>query len=206
MSAVDVAVVIFQGVDDLDVFGPFEVLAEAGKAGADIQVRLASISSLEEVRTSHGAMIRPSALLDADYVPDVVLVPGGGWNDRAEHGAWAEAERGDLPEVIRLRRDAGAVIASVCTGAGIVAAAGILDGHMASTHHLTRDELRGRGVEVVEARVVDDGDIVTSGGVTAGIDLGLWLVEREAGRELADRIADYIEYERRGRPLLGPSA
>ncbi|MGI8596818.1 MAG: DJ-1/PfpI family protein [Thermoleophilaceae bacterium] len=202
----DVAVVIFDGVDDLDVFGPFEVLAAAGKAGAEIRVRMASISSLGEVRTSHGAIVRPSGLLDSDHVADVLLVPGGGWNDRTEHGAWAEAQRGDLPELIRLRHRAGAVIASVCTGAGIVAAAGILDGRTASTHHRTRDELRGSGVEIVDARVVDDGDIVTAGGVTSGIDLGLWLVEREAGRELADRIADYIEYERRGRPLLGPNA
>jgi transcriptional regulator GlxA family with amidase domain len=66
-------------------------------------------------------------------------------------------------------------------------------------------DLEERGVEIVEARVVDDGDILTAGGVTSGIDMALWLVERQWGRELADGIAREMEYERRG-PILTPDA
>jgi transcriptional regulator GlxA family with amidase domain len=86
----------------------------------------------------------------------------------------------------------------VCTGAGILAAAGVLEGRRATTHHAARRDLEESGVEIVEARVVDDGDVLTAGGVTAGIDLALWLVEREWGQKLADSVARLMEYKRRG--------
>ena len=190
------AIVIFQGVDDLDAFGPFEVLVNAGRAGADIEVRLVTVQPEDEIRTSHGASIRPHGVLEESC--DLLIVPGGGWNDRAEHGAWAEANRPTLPEAIRRHHAGGGTVASVCTGAGILAASGVLAGRRATTHRAARGDLEARGVEIVEARVVDDGDVLTAGGVTAGIDLALWLVERDWGRELADGIAREMEYERRG--------
>lgn len=199
------AILLFEGVDDLDVFGPFEVLANAARGGADIEVRLLALDPNAEIRTSHGATLRPDGGL-ADCEPDLIVVPGGGWNDRAEHGAWAQAHRPELPDAIRHGHERGAVIASVCTGAGIVAAAGLLEGRPASTHHSARRDLRERGVEIVDARVVDDGDVLSAGGVTAGIDLALWLVERSWGEELASAIATGIEYERRGPVHRGPGA
>ena len=197
--------VIFDGVDDLDVFGPFEVLANAARAGADVEVRLVSLGRADEVLTSHGARIRPDGTLD-ELAPGLIVVPGGGWNDRAEQGAWAEANRGHLPEAIRGHHRAGVAIASVCTGAGIVAAAGVLDGRPASTHRSARDDLRERGVEIVDARVVDDGEVLSAGGVTSGIDLALWIVEREWDKPMADGIAAELEHERRGTVHRGPGA
>ncbi len=193
----DAAVVIFPGFDDLDAFGPFEVLANAHAGGAHITVRLVTLHPAETVTTSHGAAIVPHGALDADAAPDLLVVPGG-WDDRAKTGARAEAQRGELPTTIARLHAGGTTIASVCTGAGIVAAAGLLDGREASTHHRARDELRERGVEIVDARVVDDGDVLSAGGVTAGIDLALWLVERFFGAGLADAIAREMEHERRG--------
>jgi transcriptional regulator GlxA family with amidase domain len=193
---VKAAIVVFEGMDDLDAFGPFEVLANAGQAGADIQVQLLTVEPAQEIHTSHGATIKPHGILEGDL--DLLIVPGGGWNDRAEHGAWAQANRGALPDAIRRHHQAGGTVASVCTGAGILAAAGVLEGRQASTHHAARRDLEERGVEIVEARVVDKGDVLTAGGVTSGIDLALWLVEREWGREMADGIAREMEYERRG--------
>jgi transcriptional regulator GlxA family with amidase domain len=73
------------------------------------------------------------------------------------------------------------------------------------THHTALEELAAQGARVVEARVVDDGDLVTSGGVTSGIDMALWLVEREWGRKLADGVARGMEHERRG-PVWTPEA
>lgn len=190
------AIVIFEGVDDLDAFGPFEVLVNAGVGGADIDVALLTAEPAYEIRTSHGATIKPHGALEENL--DLLIVPGGGWNDRAEHGAWAEANGAVLPEAIRRHHQAGGTVASVCTGAGILAAAGVLDGRRATTHRGARRDLEARGVKIVDARVVDDGDVITAGGVTAGIDLALWLVEREWGRKLADAIAREMEYERRG--------
>jgi transcriptional regulator GlxA family with amidase domain len=78
----------------------------------------------------------------------------------------------------------------------IVAATGLLDGRPAITHHGAIDDLRERGADVIDARVVDDGDLLTAGGVTSGIDLALYLVERIAGEELANEVAREMEYER----------
>ncbi len=193
----DAAVVIFPAFDDLDAFGPFEVLDLARLGGADIAVRLVTLHPAEAVPTSHGATVVPHGALDGEAAPDLLLVPGGGWNDSAQTGARAEA-RGELPAAIARLHAGGTTIASVCTGAGIVAAAGLLDGREASTHHRAREELREQGVEIVDARVVDDGDVLSAGGVTAGIDLALWLVERSFGAGLADAIAGEMEHERRG--------
>jgi transcriptional regulator GlxA family with amidase domain len=85
---------------------------------------------------------------------------------------------------------AGTRIAAVCTGAMAVAAAGILGSCPAITHYRAVEDLRATGARIVEARVVDDGDIVTCGGVTSALDLSLWLVEDAFGVELSDRVAD----------------
>jgi transcriptional regulator GlxA family with amidase domain len=99
--------------------------------------------------------------------------------------------------MIAAAHERGARIASVCTGAMLLAAAGITDGRPATTHHSAIEDLRASGARVVDARVVDDGDVMTAGGVTSGIDLALWIVEQEASAEIADRVAAEIEYERR---------
>jgi transcriptional regulator GlxA family with amidase domain len=123
-------------------------------------------------------------------------VPGGGWNDRAPQGARAEAERGDLPRRLAELHAGGARVGSVCTGGMILAAAGLTEGRPATTHRGALDDLRASGAEVVEARVVDDGDLITAGGVTSGIDLALHVVEREWGERLADGIASEMEFAR----------
>lgn len=197
-----VAIVIFDGVDDLDAFGPFEVLGNASRAGLDLEVQLVALRTLDAVRTSHGATVRPGQLL-GEFGPDLLIVPGGGWNDRAAHGAWGEAQRAELPGAIRRHHAAGATIAAVCTGAGIAAAAGILDGRPAATHHADRQDLADRWAQITNARVVDDGDVLSAGSVTSGLDLALWLIERYWGRDLADRVAAGIEYTRCGREHFG---
>jgi transcriptional regulator GlxA family with amidase domain len=191
-----VEVVVFDGFDELDAIGPHEVLVNASQLGADLRVRLVTLEPAEEVVGSHGLRVRPDGVLEG--ATDLVVVPGGGWNDRAERGAWAEAQRGALPEAIARLQAGGSTVAAICTGGMLLSAAGLLRGRPATTHHGAVEELREAGAEVVEARVVDDGDIVTAGGVTSGIDLGLWLVEREFGKELADKVATEMEYERRG--------
>jgi len=135
---------------------------------------------------------------DGDAAPDLLLVPGGGWSARdGDASAWTEAQKGDIPRALAAHHAAGTRVASVCTGSMLLAEAGVTDGRRAVTHAAAIEELRESGAEVVDARVVDDGDLFTAGGVTSGLDLALYLVEREFGAEVADRVATVIEYERR---------
>ena len=193
-----VAVVVFEGFDELDAIGPQEVLRNAAAMGADdLTVDLVALDGAAEVTGSHGLVVRTDGPLDREGT-DLLVIPGGGWNDRGTHGAWAEAERGELPAAIAATHEAGAVVATVCSGAMLATAAGLTRGRPAVTHHDAIDDLRAAGAEVVEARVVDDGDLVTAGGVTSGIDMALWLVERHYGAELADAVAAEIEHPRHG--------
>ncbi|MFB6172346.1 MAG: DJ-1/PfpI family protein [Haloarculaceae archaeon] len=196
----DVQVLLYEGFDELDAVGPFEVFATAARAveqtaGRTATVSTRTLSPVDRVRGSHGLRVVPDGRLAE---PDLLVVPGGGWNDRAEAGAWAEAERGDVPLAVAACHRRGATVAAVCTGTMLLARAGLLDGRPAVTHRGAVADLRATDAEVVEARVVDDGDVVTAGGVTSGLDLALHLVAREFGETVADRVAETVEYERTG--------
>jgi transcriptional regulator GlxA family with amidase domain len=190
---VNLDIILFDGHDELDVLGPFEVFKMAEAAGADLHVKRVTRTSQSTVTASHGTCYQP----DGTYRPgsDVVLVPGGGWIDR-DRGVWQETKNGAWAPLLQDAANSGAVMASVCTGAMLLAHAGIVGTRPVTTHHLAWDDLAATGATVVKARLVDDGDLVTSGGVTCGLDLALWLVEREFGRRLADGIADGLEYDR----------
>jgi putative intracellular protease/amidase len=187
----DAEILAFDGVEDLDVFGPLSALAAAG-----FEVALVADGGPRQVRTAHGTGL---AAQGPGAAPGVLVVPGGGWISRSERGAWAEAGRGVLPAFIADRFAAGSMIAAVCTGSMLLAAAGLLDGRPAITHHGAIDELSAAGARVIgDARVVDDGQIVTTGGITAGLDLGLWLVQRYRGPAAAAAAAAELEYTRTG--------
>ncbi len=191
----NIEILLYEGFDELDAIGPYEVLSGAGKYSGRFDVRLVTVTATPTVTASHGAQIQPHGVLSD--TPDLLIVPGGGWNDRSEAGARAEAERGELPRAIAARHAAGATVASVCTGAMLLATAGLLTGRPAVTHHVALDDLRASGANVIDdARVIDDGDLLTAGGVTSGIDLALWIVERELGPEAAAAAARELEYER----------
>ena len=196
MALSHVSVLLFDGFESLDAFGPYEVLSVGTARGPDYEVSLTTAEPAETVRSAHGATVVPDGTV-AEADPDMLVVPGGGWNDRTEASAWAEAERGTIPDLLA-ERGAETTIAAVCTGGMLVARAGLLDGRPAVTHHGALPDLRGTDAEVVDARVVDAGPVLTAGGITAGIDLGLYLLEREFGADLAESVADHMEYERRG--------
>jgi transcriptional regulator GlxA family with amidase domain len=194
---VRIAILAYEGFDELDALGPYEVLRNAASGGADVEVLLVTDRPAERVTGAHELTVEPQGTL-ADGGFDLVIVPGGGWYDRAAAGAYAEVERGELPARLRQIHEAGTTVAAVCTGGMLVGAAGLARGRPATTHHLAIEELRAQGAAVTDARVVDDGDLLSCGGVTAGIDLALWIVEREWGNQLADGIARAMEHERRG--------
>ena len=188
-------IVVYRGIDETDAVGPLEVFRSAGKGGIDVTARLVTRSPEDVVVCSYGLRVLP----DAVYRPgeaDVLLVAGGGWSTRADVGAWAEVQQGGwLPLLLEAARTTR-IIGGVCTGTMLLAHAGVIGTRRAGTHHAAWDDLASTGAAVVKDRVVDDGDLVTSGGVTSGMDLALWIVEREFGRGRADRIADRMEYPR----------
>lgn len=214
-----VDVLVYDGFDELDGIGPYEVFdyaltyagdsaaeeaaasdaADAATAGGSDtagRVRYVTLDARETVTASHGTQVGVDGTLpepESNGAPDLLVVPGGGWNGRDEEAsAWAEAQRGDVPDALAAHHAAGTRIASVCTGSMLLAEAGVTDGRRAVTHAAAIDELRASG-----ARVVDDGDLLTAGGVTSGIDLALYVVETAFGEAIADRVATVIEYEPR---------
>ena len=201
----NVDILLYDGFDELDAIGPYEVFDYAlGYAGPEGEragrVRYVTLDDRDRVTASHGTRVGVDGVLpdpESADSPDLLVVPGGGWTARDESAsAWAEAQKGDVPRALASHHAAGTRIASVCTGSMLLAEAGVTDGRRAVTHASAIDELRESGAEVVDARVVDDGDLLSAGGVTSGIDLALYVVEREFGEEVADRVATVIEYRR----------
>lgn len=196
---------MFDGFDDLDAIGPLEILHAAGFPV--VPVRPPGPSGTQRMRSAHGLELTvPAELGEA---PDLVIVPGGGWRDGARGDAsqrnlaGGEAApdgvraqcAGELPARLAALHDAGTVLASVCTGAMLLSAAGVLRGRPAVTNHIAHADLAAAGAELhVEARVVDDGSVVTSGAPAAGLDLAIHLVSRYAGAEVARVVAEGFEH------------
>ena len=188
-----VDIVVYDGIDELDALGPLEVLRSGATFDASVTARLVTPAEQDEVRGAFGLRFRP----DARWAPgdaDVTIVPGGGWAARADIGAWGEYRRGTLLELIADAARRSAVMAGVCTGTMLLAHAGVVGGRRAATHHAATADLAATGADVVRERVVDEGDLVTSGGVTAGIDLALWLLARECSADVAAKVAARMEH------------
>ncbi len=194
-----VQIAVFHGFDEIDVFGPFEALAAGGA-----EVELAAVRGAGVIRSQRGVSLNVErTFLDPTTPrPDGVVVPGGGWLNRAEHGAWAEVEAGTLPRVLVGARAELGWIASVCSGGMILARAGVLRDHRATTNRGCFDEFRPLVGEVVDQRVVDDGEVITAGALTSGLDLGIHLIRRFRGERAADQAIASLEYP----PNLGSVA
>jgi transcriptional regulator GlxA family with amidase domain len=194
MPGMRIEIVVFDGFDEMDAVAPFEVFRTAAELGAPIDAELVGAHGAGTITASHG--LRLVVDRGPSEAPDLMLVPGGGWFFGA--GVRAEIERGVLTRTLVAAHEAGSIVGSVCTGAMLLAAAGLVEGRPATTHHSAIEDLRAAGAQVVEgARFVDDGDIVTAGGVTSGLDLALHIVGKVAGSSVAERVAREIEYERR---------
>ncbi|MEU9112490.1 GlxA family transcriptional regulator [Streptomyces sp. NPDC048483] len=186
MEQRDVLVVLFDGLQSLDVSGPVEVLSGANvRTPGAYRIRTASLDG-GPVRTSSGLTLTPDLALADAGPPHTLLVPGGA-GTRNPDPALIDWLRTQAP---RARRKV-----SVCSGALLFAEAGLLDGRRATTHWALCDTLARRFPAVrvePEPIYVRDSDFVTSAGVTAGIDLALGLVEEDLGRDLALAIARHL--------------
>jgi transcriptional regulator GlxA family with amidase domain len=178
-----IAIPLYDRFTALDAIGPYEVLSRLPGA------RLSFVAAAPgPVQTDNGMLTLVAEQAFAQLPdPDIVLVPGG-------PGEVAERAGGELLEWLRAAARGATWTTSVCTGALILAAAGLLDGRRATTHWLAFDQLRALGAEPVDERVVFDGNIVTAAGVSAGIDMALALAARIAGEQVAQAIQLGIEY------------
>lgn len=193
----NIDVLIYPGFDELDAIAPMEVLHNAKLRGAAFDVRYVAVEK-GTIVAAHGLRVECDAILGEGSLPDALVIPGGGWIDGSAAGARAEANRGVIPRKLAEMHAAGVTLAAVCTGAMLLAAAKVLRDRPAVTHHGALADLEASGAKIVRARVVDDDNVITAGGVTSGLDLALWIVERYASLTIALEIEQQMEYERRG--------
>jgi cyclohexyl-isocyanide hydratase len=174
---------LFPGLTQLDLAGPFEVFARLD--GVEIHVLW---KTQEPVAADSGLQLLPTATLAVCPPLDLVCVPGG--------PGVAELIR-DMEVLAFLRRmaETAGYVTSVCTGSLVLGAAGLLEGRRAACHWLSRPLLAEFGAEPVAQRVVVDGPVITGGGVTAGIDFALAVVAELRGRRAAEAIQLAIEYD-----------
>ncbi|TWP53821.1 DJ-1/PfpI family protein [Lentzea tibetensis] len=187
----NIGILLFDGVEELDVVGPWEVLAAWTQQHPADGYRVATVSrDGEPVTCAKGMPLAPQHSFADAPAWDVVVHPGGEGTELLvkdeEHLDW-----------VRAQRATASLMTSVCTGSLVYAAAGLLSGRPATSHWSTLEflEVIDPTIEVREDdRFVDDGDVITAAGVSAGIDMALHLVSRFAGAERAASIKRYIQY------------
>jgi len=186
-----IAIAVFNGAEELDFAGPWEVLAAwRFLYPNDVEVVLVG-DSTAPVTCAKGMRVVPETSWDELGDIDVLVYPGG---------RGTRAQLGDETTRSRLRRlkEQGTLMTSVCTGSLVYADAGLLDGQPSTTHWNAFDELMPLGRDIVarpEDRFVDNGDIITSAGVSAGIDMALHLVGRLGSPDKAREVRRYIQYD-----------
>ncbi|MFF3286409.1 DJ-1/PfpI family protein [Streptomyces sp. NPDC003023] len=212
-------IVLFDGFDPLDAIAPYEVLHAGGAAtGGAVSVELVSAEGPREVVSGTGGVsLRATAALNPGRA-GLIVVPGASGrvgepgevpDQDATAGQWQPDEliavtlgrtlTTELPALLKTAmEDPEVTVGTVCGGSLVLAMAGLLEGRHATTHHLGQDMLHATGVRAVGARVVDDGDLVTGAGVTSGLDVGLYLLEREVGPRIAHAVEELFAHERRG--------
>jgi transcriptional regulator GlxA family with amidase domain len=189
---VRIGVALFEGAEELDWAGPWEVLAAWAKGWPEDGVEVLTIApEAGPVECAKGLRVLPDATWESAPPLDVLVYPGG-VGTRRDLGDEAVLER------LRGLRAGGTLMTSVCTGSLVFAAAGLLDGRPATTWWGALDRLAelGSGIEVrPDDRFVDAGEVVTSAGVSAGIDMALHLVRRLHSEERARDVRRYIQYD-----------
>ncbi len=190
-AANHIGILLFDDVEELDAVGPWEVLAHWARSYPEDGWAVCLLSpGGQPVTAAKGMVIGAQHALDSGPPLQVLIHPGGQGTRRLmrneEHLAWVRSQREQVP-----------LMASVCTGALVYAAAGLLRGRPATTYWNAFEELAAADPSVQPRpgeRYVDDGDIVTSAGVSAGIDMALHLVARLAGPEREAQVRRGIEY------------
>ncbi|RMB82538.1 DJ-1/PfpI family protein [Streptomyces shenzhenensis] len=212
-------IVLFDGFDPLDVVAPYEALYAGGTAsGGAVSVELVSAEGAREVVSGTGGLtLRATAALDPSRAC-LIVVPGASGrvgepgevpDQDAGDGEWRQDEfipvllgrtlNTELPALLKAAMaNPDVTVSTVCGGSLVLAMAGLLEGRHATTHHMGLDMLDATGAHAVRARIVDDGDLVSGASVISGLDLALYLLEREVGPRVAHAVEELFAHERRG--------
>ena len=178
-----IAMVVYPNLTQLDLTGPFEVLSRMPGAVVDL-VGL----TLEPVASDRGLVLTPTTTFADSPPPDILFVPGG-------PGQIEAMEDQALIDFLRRAGAAAKLVTSVCTGSLLLGAAGLLQGRRATCHWISLDKLALLGATPVKERVVEDANVITAAGVSSGIDFALIVAARLHGREVAEKIQLFIEYD-----------
>jgi transcriptional regulator GlxA family with amidase domain len=187
-----IGVALFDGAEELDWAGPWEVLAAWATQWPDDGARVFTLAREDRVVTcAKGLRVLPDETWETAPPLDVLVYPGG-------RGTRSELRDEAVLDWVRGISRSGAVVASVCTGALVLAAAGLLDGKPATTHWQSLELLPTLGADIEvrpDDRFVDNGEVITAAGVSAGIDMALHLVARLHSPERAREVRRYIQYD-----------
>ncbi|UWD78303.1 DJ-1/PfpI family protein [Curtobacterium flaccumfaciens] len=178
-----IAFLLFPHLTQLDLTGPAQVLSRV--PGARVEYVAAT---LDPVPSDCGLSLLPTTTMSDARAADVLVVPGG-------DGAFDAMLDPDVVAFVRRQAEHATWITSVCTGAFVLGAAGLLAGRRATTHWASKPMLEAFGAQPVDARIARDGAVVTAAGVSAGIDMALWLAAELAGQSAAEAIQLQIEYD-----------
>ena len=200
-----IQIVLFDGFDLLDAIAPYEVFTAAAMySNEEVTVEFVSAEGKRIVESGvNHVKLQANGKLDLLH-KGIILVPGaaGSVDNDGPDSIPVKLKQASETELRHLLKEAikkpTIVLSTVCGGALILAMDGLLVGRHAVTHHMGMELLRATGAIPIHSRVVDDGNLVTAGGVTSGLDVALYLVERELGPRIALEVEQLFEYERRG--------
>lgn len=193
----NIAFVLSRDFEELDFAGPWEVFGMASKY-VDQEWRPYTVAAEPVVRGFLGTRVQADYTLDDAPAADVIVVPGG-------FGTRTAVDDRRLTEFVAKSAERARLVTSVCTGAFVLHAAGLLSGRRATTHWSSRERLAALGdVTLEEARWVHDGNVVTAAGVSAGIDMALYVVGQLTSPEEARKVQRFMEYD--PAPPYGASA
>lgn len=188
----NLAILLFDDVEELDFCGPFEVFNLANEVSDQQHFDVYTVAeSSQEIKTHNRLRVLPDYSLQACPKPDILLIPGG-------IGTRAVLRNETILRWVKVSAPQVELLLSVCTGALILAEAGLLDGLQATTHHACFAELAERAPQAIlvkNMKYVDNGRIILSGGISAGINMSLYVISRLIGRETALKVAREMEYD-----------
>lgn len=196
-----VAIFIFDDVEVLDFTGPFEIFGVAGKQnGQKGYFNVFTVAEKSTISARNNLVITPTYTFENCPIPDILLIPGGGGfrPDGTPFGSRKEMNNQRLLDWVKAMNEKVELLISVCTGSLILAKAGLLEGLSATTHYKAVEQMKEVAPNTQlfpQERWVDNGRIILSAGVSAGIDMSLYVVSKLYGQSAASDTAIYIQYD-----------